>query len=768
MDGTLDDDVWKLALPVDEFTQRNPQEGQPASERSEIRVVYDNDALYFGCMYYDLEPGKIVSRLTRRDNEIESDRASIRIDSYHDHQTGYEFTFNVAGVKIDILQYDDGNKEDDSWDPVWDVQTRITPEGWSAEVKIPFHALRYRSFEDSSEIPWGINMLRYISRKQEDDRWAFTPKSESGFISHFGHLTGLQNLPTPRLLELLPFAINRKSYHPATSIEARREEFQANAGIDVKYGLSTNFTLDATVNPDFGQVEADPAVLNLSTFETFYPERRPFFVEGTQIIRFTTFGGEFGPGMFYSRRIGRALGRSEANVATGGQLLDIPQQVTILGAVKLTGKTNDGLSIGVLQAFTEEERATSSDSVGTRTEEILEPFAHYGIVRLKQDLLGNSSIGMIATSTSKRGRSPALTAGSDWNIKLENNTYSLNGFLALSDRRTMSDERVTGSAGKLNFEKIAGEHWLWSLGTDFTSKKYNINDVGFFFRPDDYGGVISVTYKEDVPSTGVREFSVGVFKHLRQNFDGVNLNRDSRVSGSVLFSNYWRSTASIGVDLGAFDDRETRGNGLYRKSTEYSTSVYLFSDRRNSVVGKIGERFGWNELGKHGWAMELGVIVKPLPWMEWEVEGEYERVRRQESWVDNVSNDAIFADRNTDRYTIIVRSTITFTRDLTLELYAQQFSATGYYENFRTLLGAASFSPVSYTGSPDFDRQAFNSNLVLRWEYLPGSTLFLVWSQAREGERGMYNASFGDNVAKTFLLPPANVLLLKASYWWSL
>ena len=266
IDGILDEEAWAQAEPATGFIQRDPDEGKPASERSEIRVLYDDEALYFGCRYLDSEPGKIVARLTRRDDEIESDEASIRIDSYHDHQTGYEFTFNAAGVKIDKLQYDDANREDDSWDPVWDVQTRITSEGWTAEVKIPFRILRYKSSgADSSGDVWGINLLRYISRKQESERWAFTPKSESGFISRYGHLVGLRNLPDPKLFELLPFATSKQSYDPATIYQDRRQETSGNAGLDLKYGLSSNFTIDATINPDFGQVEADPAVLNLST-----------------------------------------------------------------------------------------------------------------------------------------------------------------------------------------------------------------------------------------------------------------------------------------------------------------------------------------------------------------------------------------------------------------------------------------------------------------------------------------------------------------------
>ncbi len=374
IDGILNDDVWKRAQPAVGFTQRDPDEGKAASEPSEIRVLYDENSVYFGCMFYDAEPDGIVARLTRRDNEIESDYASISIDSFHDSQNCYVFRFNSAGVKVDMLLYDDANKEDASWDVVWDVETRILNNGWSAEVRIPLSVLRYRSNADSLSVQeWGVNFIRYTSRKKELARWAFTPKNQTGFISRFGHLVGLKDLPSPRRMEVLPFVVAKQDWQPEKPYQHRISKLSADVGLDVKYGLSNNFLLDATVNPDFGQVEADPAVLNLSTFETFYPEKRPFFIEGTQIIRFTTFGDAFGPGMFYSRRIGRALDAGEVDVPAGGRINTLPQVTTILGAAKISGKTNSGTSIGVLQAFTKEMRATVVDSTGKSSEQIIEP-----------------------------------------------------------------------------------------------------------------------------------------------------------------------------------------------------------------------------------------------------------------------------------------------------------------------------------------------------------------------------------------------------------
>ncbi len=773
IDGILNETAWQNAQAAADFIQRDPDEGKPASERTEVRVLYDDEALYVGFWSYDVDPAGIVARLTRRDDEIESDHASIRIDSYHDNQTGYEFTFNAAGVKTDVLQYDDAAKEDASWDPVWQVETMIGSDGWFAEIKIPFRILRYQSGEtDSAGQTWGVNFFRYISRKQESQMWAFIPKNESGIISRYGHLEGLKNLPDLKQIELLPFTVLKQNYEPERGAFPRREKFTGNAGLDLRYGLSKNFTLDATINPDFGQVEADPAVLNLSTFETFYPEKRPFFIDGTQIIRFSTFGGDFGPGMFYSRRIGRAISPGELRVPAGGRIDDIPEQATILGAVKISGRTNDGLSIGVLQAFTQEEKGTVVDSAGASTDQVVEPFAHYNVLRLKKDILGNSYIGTIFTTVAKQSRYPAFTNGYDWNLKFDQNTYAVVGFLAFSHATNSSRERITGSAGKISYSKIAGEHWLWSLSGDYTSKKYNINDVGFFFSPDDIGHVVTVTYKEDVPAEVVRNYQVSVTGHQRWTFDGANISRDFRLNGQLLFSNYWRMTGSANSEFGLYDHRETRGNGLYRKPRSAGTSTYIFSDTRNNIIFKLGQRFSWDSKKAGQSATEAGVEIRPLSWMQFAFETEFITTRGDEAWMFNDLNGvSVFGDRDTDQRNFVVRSTVTFSRELTLQFYTQIFMAKGNYSDYRQLVGTSDF--ISYPFSAplkdyDFNRQSLNSNLVLRWEYSTGSTLYLVWSQARSGFTTNPFTSFSDDFDDTFSGAPSNVLLLKASYWLSI
>ncbi|MDZ7362631.1 MAG: carbohydrate binding family 9 domain-containing protein [candidate division KSB1 bacterium] len=750
IDGFLIEPAWALAPAAADFLQRDPHEGQPATEATEIRVLYDDEALYFGCMMHDREPDKIMARLTRRDNEIESDVISIRLDSYHDHKTAYEFTVLASGVKVDILQFNDARSEDDSWDAVWDVKTQIlrgeidvagngalTPRGWSAEIKIPFHALRYSPAKDGKNI-WGLNFIRRISRKQERSHWVLVPKSESGFISRFGHLMIEGDLPSPRRLELLPYSIGKSRFtHPTlvTPPDATHA-FSSNAGFDLKYGLSNNLTLDLTVNPDFGQVEADPAVLNLSTFETFYPEKRPFFIEGTQILQFTTFGGRFGPGLFYSRRIGQ-----------GGD-----EPATILGAAKITGKTAGGLAIGALQAVTDKKLDA--------------PAASYSIVRLKQDLLENSTLGMIATAVARENRFPAFTGGVDWNLRFQQSIYGLDGFFAGSQTTQDLTRRITGASGRLRFGKDGGKHWLYSISTDFTGRHYNINDAGFSRRPNDYGANFELRYKEDQPGKILRRWNIRADRHLRWNFDGAQLFNDYGVNTRWEWLNYWEMGLRSRYSLAADDDRESRGFGRYRKPRSFSAGFEFETDSRKPIIAEFETEHLRDAKGQRQWNTALGAEIRPTTWAEINLQLGYGRSRDREAWVDNPGDSlSVFGFRDTDEYDLTLRSNLTFTRDLTLQIYGQAFVAKGHYDRFKKLVTPTTLIPYAYHDNPDFNEQAFHLNVVWRWEYRPGSVLYLVWTQARAGEGANYFTRVRRDFRETFSLPAENVVLLKVSYW---
>ena len=766
IDGYLNDDVWRSVEPISDFTQLEPDEGKPATERTEVRLLYDDGALYFGCMMYDTEPNRIVARLTRRDNEIESDVFSIRIDSYHDHQSCFEFTILASGTKVDIVQYNDAADEDDSWDAVWEVETKLLKNGWSAEVKIPFNSLRFSQTEE-----WGINLKRFISRKQESDYWVMIPKSETGFVSRFGHLNGLKNIPAPSRMEILPYGVSKFLSEPSATRPIATTDLTPSAGFDLKYGLSRNLTLDATVNPDFGQVEADPAVLNLTTFETFYPEKRPFFIEGAHILNFTTFGGKFGPGLFYSRRIGRVPSLAPAT-PPDGFLEDLPSATTIAGAVKITGKTENGLAIGILDALTSEETARFVDSAWTRTSQIVEPRSNYALVRVKQDIWENSVVGGIMTCTARKGGPAAFTGGLDWKLRFEHSTYAISGFLAGSSTVQNTDRRE-GAAGKIFLAKEGGQHWLYSGSSDFTSKQYYVNDLGFFFRPNDWGFNTDITYKEDKPGTVIRRYSFENTGHIRWNFDRVPLYRESGLIASFTFLNYWALGLEYNRNFGVrYDDRETRGNGLYELPNGWSARASMWSDNRHAVIGECSVFRGGDSHGGSVISAQPELTLRPASNIDLSFGFGYERTRHIEAWIYNTSLPlapvaSIFGDRDTDRWDFTSRGTFTFTRDLTLQLYAQVFLAKGHYANLRQLVTPGTFLPVQGLPGADFNDQAFVLNVVWRWEYMAGSTVYLVWTQARNGQTLDYYRSFGQSLKDTFRAPSTNVVLLKFSYWWS-
>jgi hypothetical protein len=769
MDGLLNDPVWQLAQPATGFLQRDPMDGSPATAASEVRVLYDEEALYFGCRYYDPEPAKIAARLARRDEESDTDRGSVRIDTFHDHENAYELTFNPAGVRVDILQYRDGVYEDNSWDPVWQLETRIDSAGWTAELRVPFSILRYPDVPAGVEQTWGINFFRSIFRSQEETRWSWTPKSVQGLISRFGHLEGLVDLPQPRRIEVMPFGLIRQEWRPADGTLGG-SRFHANGGLDLKVGLANNFVLDATINPDFGQVEADPAVLNLSTIESFYPERRPFFIEGMQIFRFSTFGGDgAGPGLFYSRRIGRALGEDRVPLEDGERLVRAPEAATILGAVKVAGKTQGGLSIGVLEAVTDREFAVVEKD-GRQSDRQVESEASYSLIRLRQDVLQGSSIGMIATAVARRSEIPAFTGGLDWNLYDATREHGLSGFLAGSLIEGERGNRIGGIAGNIELSRAAAEHWLWTLSADLTTKQYQINDIGFFRRPNDYGGFATLTYKEDMPAAVVRHYSVKGMAHERHNFDGAQIIRSVGVQGAMLLTGYEEVGASWSVDVGRYDDRESRGNGLYERPNAWSASLYAYTDYRKDVVAGIDVTHAWDGRGKRGYKFEAELEFRPASWTEWEVSGEGEIVDGQWAWMENdqSAGRGIFASRDTRAISAMLRGSVTLHRDMTLQLYSQVFTARGRFRDPRMMLSAAQFGPVIASGGKNFAGQEFNLNLVFRWEYLPGSTLYLVLSQARLAEADNYDASWSREVEHLFATAPTTVLMGKMTFWWNL
>jgi hypothetical protein len=775
IDGLLNEKVWSLASPSSSFTQFDPVEGAAPTESTSVRVLYDDNAIYFGIMMYDSQPKRIVRQLTRRDRPGEADRISITIDSYNDRLTGFNFSVNASDVQTDGIISSDGVIYDTNWDAVWESATKILRAGWSAEVKIPFSALR---FPPRKKYTWGVNFRRYISRKKETDEWAMIPHGQTGLISKIGNVTGIANINPPTYLEILPYALARQMYQPTATMEDERKKFEGGVGLDLRYGPTSTATVNATFNPDFGQVEADQAILNLTSFETFYPEKRPFFLEGSQIFDFGTAFDGTGMRLFYSRRIGL---QPDYLPAAGEQVLTVPKKTTILGAGKLTAHTASGLTVGVLEALTDEERATVATSTGSIEERIAAPLSNFWVARLKKTVLENSSVGAMLTSVNRRSLLPALSGGVDWSLRFADNTYTVDGYLAFSHSSLDSVNRMTGTAARLYAGKIAGDHWVYATTYDYASRQYNINDVGFLLRPNDHGGYSQVQYQELAAPGIFRRYYVRLAADYRWNFDNINLTKNVEVNPIFEFKNFWTLSASFQRNFSVYDDRETRGRELYKHPSEVQLKLDVSTDPRPKAVGTYSATFLSTAKGGKLFLATADITFRPVTWTELTANLLFGSTVNEEAWVNpygNILSDTtVFGSRETKQYSATIGGTVTFTRNLTLQVYGQLFLAKGHYSAFRRLISPSSFEDfdaefrsrlLAQGLSADFNQQVFNANIVLRWEYLPGSTIYLVWTQARNGFDDRFFNTFSENLSDSFRLPADNVFLLKVNYWWSL
>jgi hypothetical protein len=791
IDGVLSDEKWNAAIPTAGFLQYDPDEGALPTEQTTVKVLYDDDALYVGIMCYDSIPSGIEQQLSRRDRTVQADRVSITIDSYHDHTTAYVFSGTVSGVQSDGVLSNDGRVYDIQWDAVWSFDARVVEGGWSAEFRIPYSALRFS--DQDSEYVWGINFRRFIARKKETDEWVMVPRKETpqgtvASVSKMGHLSGIKQIHPSLHLEVLPYQVSKLNYFAQPSPFTTRSEFKETAGLDLKYGISNNLTFDLAVNPDFGQVEVDQSVLNLTVFETFYPEKRPFFLEGAQAFSFGTMFDTRQLYLFYSRRIGKKpAGYDTLTLPTNQAFADQPQATAILGAAKITGRMEGGLTIGALSAVTEPERAVLEDLAGNRSAPIdVEPRASYNVVRLRQEVMENSWVGFMATGSFKDRNLPALSSGVDWNIRFDDGAYALDGYVAGSDGvpnplQAGASSHVTGSTGRIGFGKVAGEHWIAATTYDFASNNFTVNDLGFFSQPREQGGYTQVSYKEDRAAAPVLRYAMTVEEDYRWNWDGALTVSQFEFEPLWQFRNFWVLTLDYIHQFPAYDDANRGVLGLYHRPSGHQFSANLQTDDRRPVYLNLQSVYNTTTRGLGSWANTFSVNLRPTTWIELTPALTWQRIRNDEAWVfpvyvsdGTVSRNAfnLFGDRDLDEYDFALRGTFTLSRNVSLQFFTQILLAKGHYENFKRILNPDLLAPYDYPhyagySNPDFNEKTLNANIVLRWEYLPGSTLFLVWTQSRFGNNGMFSKPLSENFTDAFRLPMDNVFLAKLSYWWN-
>jgi len=843
LDGRLDDAAWSQATPTRDLLQSVPDEGRPVSESTEVRIVYDEDALYVGARLFDGAPGKIVRRLARRDASSHSDEFRVLLDSYHDYRTAFEFTVNAAGVLTDVLYGGDGSFSDKSWDPVWEAVTAVDSLGWTAEIRIPFTQLRFARAETQV---WGVRFVRWIERKNELALYPFVARTESGMASRFAQLVGLSGLETRQHLQVLPYAVGRATYRQPTVIRNPFETPNAYAqkvGADLKYGVSSNQTLDATVNPDFGQVEVDETFVNLTAFEQFLPEHRPFFTEGTQIFDFGGNGGgvtRFSdpPLYFYSRRIGRP---PQGSPSSSGAFKDVPQSTTILGAAKLTGRSAGGWSVALLDALTARERATVLDTMtGTSYRDEVEPATNYFAGRVKRDLNGgNTSIGLLATAMDRRPTTPALdmlprdayAAGLDFFQRWADKHYTLAGSIggsylsgepaALQQVQRSSNRyyqrpdaqrfrydptrtSLAGVSADLYLNKVAG-NWRWGVAGRTTSPGFEVNDLGFQNRVDRISAAAALGYKWTKSGRTLRQANAYLQVAPSWNYDGDPIDRKIGAFGYAQFRNFWFADWSASYTPRVVDDRLTRGGPLAMKPAGWFTSADLSTDTRRVLGAYAFVSVQGDEAG--GWAVNLipQLTLRPSAALSLSATAGYFTGRAAAQFVTKATDSTatatlgtryVFAALSQRQAYVTLRANATFSPTLSFQLYAQPFAFAGDYTEFKELRARKTFafntygrdngSTISRTGNtyvvqpdgavagdtlrftdPDFRTRAVKVNAVLRWEYRPGSTLFVVWTQSRSGYVP-YDAEFDlqrDFTRELFRDRPTNVLLVKVSYW---
>jgi hypothetical protein len=816
IDGYLREPLWQTAERVTGFLQRDPTEGAAASESTVVYIAYDDAALYIGARLYDSHPDSIVARLARRDQGTNSDRFTLYIDPYHDKRSGFYFGITAAGTLHDgTLFNDDWN--DDSWDGVWDGKVSRDSLGWTAELRIPYSQLR---FVKRAEYVWGINFKRDIARKNEYSYLVYTPKNGSGFVSRFPDLVGIARIEPPRRLEVMPYVTTRAEFTPHQVGDPFNDgsQFAPGFGADIKLGLGSNLTLNATVNPDFGQVEVDPAVVNLSDVESIFSEKRPFFVEGSSIFDFG-FGGQRnfwgfnwpGPRFFYSRRVGRSLGVA----APPKGFADAPSGAHILGALKLTGKVAGSWNVGGLTAVTARERATLVDSLGTRWTQEIEPVAMYGVYRGQKEFhQGRQGLGFFSTVAgrvfdddalrSSRNSSSLLLGADGWTFLDTAKTWVTTGWVTMtriagSQARISSVQQnsthyfqqpdaqhvtvdptatsLTGTAVRVTLAKQKGKTFV-NAALGAISPGFDINDLGFISRTGLFNGHLGGGRTWTKPGKLFRYAETGGAVFANYDWDG-NINWSGAYNfGYVEFKNYYWINWNIAANPWTVNNRRTRGGPLTLTPPGYQFGIDAGTDGRKTFTFSTGAGTYYRSAADVEWWTYANVQYRPAPNVSLSVGPNFSRglypLQYVSAFADSTATATygtqyVFARLQQTELSAGIRLNWTYSPTLSLQLYAQPLISAGKYNDFRKLARPRSyaFDSTAAPYNPDFNFKSLRGNAVLRWEYLPGSTLFFVWTQSRSDFEDVGDFQFGNSMGRLFRAPSENIFMIKATYWWN-
>ncbi len=841
IDGKLDDEAWTRAPAITRFLQRNPIEGAEPSESTAVKFVYTDRSLYVAFRGYDSDPGKVYGRLTRRDQRTSADGFSLFIDSFFDRRTAFEFSFNPSGSRRDVFIYDDGRGRDDTWDPVYDWATKIDSLGWTVELRIPFSQLR---FPAGDSVVFGIRLRRQINRRNEDESWPFFPRDQAGEVSNYATLVGLEGLPRPRRVELLPYTAGSAQFDPAEAGNPFEtgQQSTVRAGADLKVGLTSAITLELTANPDFGQVEADAAEVNLSAFETFFPEKRPFFVEGTNLFRFgltPAARGRFGfsrggsEGLVFTRRIGRP---PQISPDAAGGFVDQMRQTTILSAGKLTGQLSGGWAFGLLQAVTAKERASLVDSVGLRGSSAVEPLTSYSALRIQRNAArGRVAYGAMATSTVRRlddasfneMHERAFSGGTDLNLRFASDRYEIGAAVMGSrvegspdailrtqrasaryyqrpdkDYATLDSSRTAleGFAGNARVAKVVG-FFTWEARYATRSPGFEVNDLGFLRQADLHEQRTQANLRWLKPGKVFRRFEWRVQEDARFTYGGERTQTQFQTRIDADFLNYWNMNINVQRSLSSLSTRLLRGGPALTQPGRWQGSWRGRTDFRRRISGDLGVTYSReDESQATTLRLDTGFRLRPPGGFSLTLDADatFNTSDRQFLTSETALDSTFYVFGRLDRkeFSITLRGDLALTPRLSLELYAQPFVSTGEYESIKLVddprasaygdrfdvLGPDRLDrpgggvdvavdvdrdgTANFTfGDPDFRVVSLRTNLVLRWEFGPGSTLFLVWQQDRRDRIDDASFRIGSGLADAFSAEGTQVLAMKIAYW---
>ena len=837
VDGILNEPDWSQAVPETTFYDSDPYEGTVPSQRTEIRVLYDENALYIGARMFDTDPDSVIARLTRRDVTIASDGLTLYLDPMHDRRSGYYFKINAAGTLYDGTIYNDG-WQDDSWDAVWSGKARVDSAGWTTEMRIPLSQLRCQGGTHSV---WGINFHRTIPRRNEEAYLVYQPKNGSGFVSRFPELVGIDGLHPKRSIEVLPYFTTKASYLYEVPGDPFRSgaEYSPATGGDLRMAVGRKLTLNATVNPDFGQVEVDPAVVNLSDVESYFSEKRPFFVEGSQTFDFGQQGANdyWGfnwpqPTFFYSRRIGRAPQGSLAE----STYVDVPIGTSILGAAKLIGKAGSSWNVGALSALTERETATLA-GIGPPVHQEAEPLTYYNVGRAQKDFHNRQAgLGFLLTSAVRNFDDPALrnnladqswTLGQDgWLFLDSKQKWVISGYAAASyvhgnsvfmDSLQQSSrhyfqrpdaDQVRFHPGETSLSGTTMRYWvnkqsgnvLFNSALGYMSPGFDVNDLGFHTRSDVINLHIGSGYKWTKPTKKVKNKDWLAAGFANYDFDGNPTWAGVWTRYRIEMLNANSFQFGVAANPQTVNPRRTRGGPTSLNLAGYEFFTHFDSDSKKKLFYYIDtDAYITPGSKSHNWSVYPGVDWKPMSRLLVSFSPGFEYVRENAQYVTTV-DDPLATQTYGKRYVMAtldqqtlsasMRMNWSFTPTVSLQVYVQPLISSADYDDYKELARPHSYDfnqyrtgieydPTTGTvdpdgpgpasafniGQQDFTYRSLRGNAVFRWEYRPGSTFYLVWTQVRQDSNGESNFSLGPSVSDLARDQADNIFLAKVTYY---